>query len=201
MTSPNPAPRLVLASTSPYRRQLLERLGLPFEVRSPGVDEAAHRDLAPDAQATRLAELKAQAVAAPGALVIGSDQLVDLDGEVLGKPGSAEAAVAQLRRMAGRTHRLVTAVAVHDVDAGRTRTALDVHRLTMLPLPDALLERYVALDAPLDCAGAYRLEGRGLALFSRIEADPDTADDTAIIGLPLMKLIGLLRAFGVEPLA
>lgn len=196
-----PAPRIVLASSSPYRKLLLERLGLDFEVVRPDVDEEAKRHLPPAEMARALAVAKARAVDVPGALVIGSDQVVEVDGEALGKPGSESAAVAQLSRLAGRSHHLLTAVAVHDTATGRVEADLDVHTLTMRPLTRAQLAGYVARDRPLDCAGSYRFEARGIALFERIEADPDTADDTAIVGLPLMKLCRLLRRFGVDVLS
>jgi septum formation protein len=196
-----PSPRrLVLASTSPYRRALLERVGLAFDVVSPGVDEEALRHLAPEAMVRALAARKAEAVAADDALVIGSDQALDLDGEILGKPGTVERACAQLARLAGRTHRLLTAVAVRDTATGRVEVALDTHRMTMRPLSEAQIARYVELDQPLGCAGSYMLERAGVALFERVDADPETADDTAIVGLPMMKLLALLRRFGVDPL-
>lgn len=196
-----PSPRrLILASTSPYRRALLERLGLAFDVVSPGVDEDALRHLPPEVMVQALATRKAEAVAADDALVIGSDQALDLDGEVFGKPGTAERARAQLARLAGRTHRLLTAVAVRDTASGRVEVALDTHRMTMRALSEAQIARYVELDQPLGCAGSYMLERTGAALFARVEADPETADDTAIVGLPMMKLLMLLRRFGVDPL-
>ena len=123
-----------------------------------------------------------------------------LDGEVLGKPGTEERAVAQLERMSGRSHRLLTAVAVHDTRSGETRVDLDVHTLTMRSLTRAQLEAYVRADRPLGCAGAYMLERRGIALFESIVADPALADDTAIIGLPMMRTLRLLRGFGMEVL-
>ena len=197
MTSPPLT--LVLASTSPYRRVLLDRLGVPFSTIAPGVDET-NPGLAPHELAIDLAEKKARAVpCAPGTLVIGSDQVVDLDGEVLGKPGTAEKAVAQLKRLQGRSHRLITAVAVCD-SSGRCVVDVDVHVLTMRKLSEPMLRRYVAHDHPLDCCGAYMLDRRGIALFECIEADPETADDTAIIGLPMMKLLAILRRFGWDAL-
>ncbi|TNF23487.1 MAG: septum formation protein Maf [Deltaproteobacteria bacterium] len=196
----SPPRRLILASTSRYRKALLERLGVSFDAMAPDCDETAHPGLGPDALARILAREKATSVAIEDALVIGSDQVVDLDGEVLGKPHTAAAAEAQLRRMAGRSHRLVTAVAVHDTRTGRTLDAVDVHTMTMRALDDARIAAYVAHDAPLDCAGSYLLERRGIALFSRIEADPETADDTAIIGLPLMKTLRLLAEHGYDVL-
>ena len=192
--------RLILASTSPYRRALLDRLDLTYEVCSPGVDEDAYRHLEPRDMAIALSIAKAEALDAKDALVIGSDQVVDLEGEVLGKPGSAERALAQLESMSGRAHRLITGVAVHDTQSGETYADVDIHTLTMRALGRDVLQRYVAHDSPLNCAGSYKLEERGIALFERIEADPSTADDSAIIGLPLMKLLALLRRFGCDVL-
>lgn len=193
-------PALILASTSRYRQHLLARLGLTFESRAPDCDESAFRHLPPAEQATTLAVRKAESIRAPAALVIGSDQVLDADGVVLHKPGTAAEAMAQLSALSGRTHRLLTAVAVHQPDSGRTEVDMDVHELTMRPLTQDQIRSYVRADAPLDCAGSYVLERRGIALFQRIQADPETADDTAIIGLPLMKLCRLLRRFGYEVL-
>lgn len=208
--------RLVLASTSRYRKALLQRilgpLGREVEAVAPGVDETLdpfENALPVTERATLLAVRKARAIAHRdgfvGSLVLGSDQIcVGPDGQVLHKPVTAERAVAQLAQLSGRTHQLVTAVAVLRVDTGgveQLATAVDIHRLTMRPYPIEALTRYVELDSPLDCAGSYRLESLGLALFSRIEADPDTADESAIVGLPLMKTLGLLRdPFGWDPL-
>lgn len=188
-------PPLILASTSRYRKELLGRLGLPFQAVAPGVDEEAIKGagLAPQQVAETLAERKAVAIAQrhPDAVVIGSDQLVALDGQVLGKAGTPERAVAQLCAMRGRTHELVTAVCV--IQPGVTphrHTA--IARLSMRNLDDAALERYVAADTPVDCAGSYKLECRGIALFDRVDCD----DHSAIIGLPLIWLSGLLGRLG-----
>ena len=188
-------PRLILASTSRYRKELLSRLGLPFECLAPGVDEEAiksDRALSPRQVAEVLAERKAQAVARlhPEAVVIGSDQLAHLDGVVLGKPGTVEGAQAQLATLAGRTHELVTAVCV--VHPGGVIRTTDLAHLTMRALSAAALARYVAADRPLDCAGAYKLECRGIALFSAITC----ADHTAITGLPLMWTTQVLDRLG-----
>ncbi|HMB06764.1 MAG TPA: nucleoside triphosphate pyrophosphatase [Isosphaeraceae bacterium] len=187
-------PDLVLGSTSRYRRALLERLGVPFRCRAPRIDEEALKtgNLDPRSLAERLATAKAESliVDEPDATVIGSDQLVALAGRVFGKPGGAEGAVDQLAALAGRSHDLITALAVwHE---GRTILHTDVTTLHMRPLTRAEIARYVAADRPLDCAGAYKLEERGIALFERI----DTADHTAIIGLPLIALTTILRALG-----
>lgn len=191
------APSLVLASTSRYRRELLDRLALPYVAVSHRADESAPGPAGetPDERAIRLAREKADSVAAahPGAFILGSDQVVDLDGEVLGKPGTAEAAVAQLLRLAGRTHRLLTAVALRAPD-GATSTALDVHRMTMRPLDEPALRRVVERDQPLDCAGSYRIEAGGIALFERIEGE----DFTAIVGLPLLTVVRLLAKAGFD---
>lgn len=189
------APALVLASTSPYRRHLLERLRVPFLCEAPGVDEAAAKR--PERAAldvvTELARQKATAVAArhPDAIVIGSDQGACIDGDLLDKPGTEAAAIAQLQRLRGRTHELVTAVAI--VHRGSCTEFVDRTRLSMRPLNDAEIARYVALERPLDCAGSYKIEGLGIALFERIEC----ADQTAIMGLPLLAVCAELRRCGI----
>ena len=189
-------PSLVLASTSPYRRALLDRLGVAYEAVPHGADERAPGPVGetPDALVVRLAHEKAGSVASahPGAFVLASDQVVDLGGAVLGKPGDGEAAVAQLGRLSGRTHRLLTAVALRH-PGGRTETALDVHLMTMRVLDEPTRRRYVTRDAPIDCAGAYRIESLGIALFDAIEG----ADFTAIVGLPLVTVARLLRGAGL----
>lgn len=186
---------LVLASTSPYRRRLLARLGVAFDVASPGVDEErAAPDGDPCSVARALARAKAEAVAGqlgPGAVVIGSDQVCALGDERLGKPGSEEGARSQLRRLAGRTHELITAVAV--VHGGGIEEFVDRTELTMRALTDAEIAAYVAVDQPVDCAGSYKLEAAGIGLFERIES----ADWTAIEGLPLLQLASVLRRLGI----
>jgi septum formation protein len=187
---------LILASTSPYRRALVERLGVPFRSVAPPVDEDALKAALPEASprdlAAHLAHAKAAAVAAiePDAVVIGGDQLVSLDGTILGKPGTVDLAVDQLRRMAGRTHELMTALSV--IHAGKAYAHLDVTSLTVRPLTPDEIHRYVEVDRPLDCAGSYKLEARGIALFERIES----ADHSAIVGVPLIALTSILRSLG-----
>lgn len=187
-------PDLVLASTSPYRRELLGRLGLPFVCEAPGVDEAVVKEAQhdPPAIVRELARQKARAVAArrPGTIVIGSDQTACLDGTVLDKPGTVRNACAQLTRLAGRTHELLTAVAI--VHAQGLVEWTDVTRLTMRSLSPTEIERYVAAEQPLDCAGSYKIERLGIALFERI----DGADWTAIQGLPLLRVAAELRRLG-----
>jgi septum formation protein len=187
-------PELVLASTSPYRRELLQRLRLPFACRAPGVDEAAARQglVEPAAIARELARRKALAVAAhhADAFVVGSDQVATIDGAVLDKPGTADRAAAQLQRLQGREHQLLTAVAI--AHPGGLVEFVDVTRLCMRTLSAAEIERYIAQDQPLDCAGSYRIESLGIALFAGISSE----DQTAIVGLPLLRLAAELRQLG-----
>jgi septum formation protein len=194
---PPAPPRLVLASTSPYRRELLQRLGLAFEVERPEVEESPAAGETPAALAARLAAAKAGAVAArhPRALVIGSDQVAALDEVPLGKPGTAARAIAQLAAASGRAVVFHTAVALVHPDGGLDRHT-DTTRVRFRRLSTAEIERYVALDAPLDCAGSFRSEGLGIALFESIES----ADPTALVGLPLIWLAGALRAAGLDAL-
>lgn len=188
------APELILASASPYRRALLERLGIAFRAVAPEFDERAisSEGLSPRSLAELLAAGKARSVQRrePRAIVIGCDQLVSLDGRILGKPGTVERAVAQLEAMSGRVHELITAMVLAGPDGEFAHT--DVSRLRMRRLDHSQIERYVAADVPLDCAGSYKLEKRGVVLFDRI----DTEDATAITGLPLLALIRLLERFG-----
>lgn len=190
-------PPFVLASTSPYRRELLARLGLAFEADGPLYDEEPLA-LAPRELALAHAVGKARSLAArhPDALILGSDQLVSLDGEILGKPGTPEAAFAQLRRLAGRDHELITAIALYDAAHDRLETDVDIHILRLRPLSDAAIRRYIERDRPLNCAGSYKLESLGIALFASISGE----DNTAVVGLPLMRLVALLRRFGIDPL-
>lgn len=195
--------RLVLASTSRYRRASIERLGLRVEAMAPDFDErAAEQALGPVSTAEvasvlALGKARSLAAACPDALIVGADQIAEIDGERLHKPGTEEAAAAQLRRLAGRTHRLVTAVTVLRAADQHAETAVDVHELVMRPLSDEAIARYVARDRPLDCAGSYRVESLGIALFERTSGH----DFTAIVGLPLMVLVTLLGRFGVDVLA
>lgn len=187
---------LILASTSIYRKVLLGRLGLPFRCVAPGVDEDDLKQecLEPADLAERLAAAKAEAVARrfPQSVVIGSDQLATIDGEVLGKPGTQIRAVEQLQRLAGRTHDLITAVCVMRLADGFRRNHADRTRLTVRKLGHDEILRYVTGENPVDCAGSYKIESAGIALFDRIESD----DFTAITGLPLITLVSILRDFG-----
>jgi septum formation protein len=190
-------PSLILASTSRYRQELLARLRLPFEAVAPQVDETPLAGEAPAALAERLALAKARAVAAtrPDAVVIGSDQVADLDGEALGKPGSHAAAQAQLRRMSGREVVFQTAVAV--VAPGLAAIERAEVRVRFRELTDAAIDTYLRADQPYDCAGSAKVESLGIALLDAVESD----DPTALIGLPLIRTCQLLRRAGVEPLA
>lgn len=194
-------PTLVLASTSRYRRQLLERLRVPFQAIDPAVDEDPykHMGLSPEQMVRALAEAKAQAVLErrPGSIVIGGDQCATLEGDVLGKPGTVERTERQLARLAGKTHQLVTAITVIDAASGRTETIVDVHEMTMRPLTERQIQRYVELDRPLDCAGSYKLESLGVALFERVAG----SDPTAIVGVPLMRLVTVLGRLGYDVFA
>ncbi len=192
------APMLILASTSRYRRELLQRLSLPFEAVAPQVDETPHDGEAPATLALRLALAKAQAVAAlrPDAVVIGSDQVADLDGEPIGKPGTHAGAVAQLRRLSGRRAVFQTAVAVVRAQTGFAEVLLAPVSVQFRCLADAEIEHYLRLEQPYDCAGSAKSEALGIALLEAIDSD----DPTALIGLPLIRTCRLLRAAGLDPL-
>jgi septum formation protein len=189
---------LILASTSRYRRELLERLRLPFEAVPPGVDEAPLAGECPSDLALRLASAKAQAVALrfTSAIVIGSDQVAELDGQALGKPGGHDAAIAQWQRMRGRTVRFHTAVAVHCAESGFAQQAMAEITATCRSVNDAEIECYLRADQPYDCAGSARSEALGIAMFESIHSD----DPTGLIGLPLMRTCALLRAAGLDPI-
>ncbi len=192
-------PRLILASTSRYRRELLQRLRRPFDVVSPEVDESARPGEPPGALAARLAMAKAQAVAArqPNAVVIGSDQVAELDGAAIGKPHTHERAVAQLHAMSGRRVVFHTAVAVVRRDRGFARGLLAPVTVTFRALGDAEIDHYLRAEQPYDCAGSAKCEALGIALLAAIDSD----DPTALIGLPLIRTCALLREAGLDPLA
>lgn len=187
-------PPLILGSSSPYRRELLTRLRIPFDVAVPDIDETPLAGESPEATALRLSRRKAEAIAArhPDALVIGSDQVCTLDGAQLGKPGTHERALAQLQHMRGRTVTFHSALCLLDARTGAAQLA-DVQTLvTFRDLPDAELEAYLRLETPYDVAGSAKVEGLGIALLARVESD----DPTALIGLPLIALINMLRQAG-----
>ncbi len=194
---PHGIPRqLILGSTSRYRRELLERLRIRFDVVGPDVDETPFPQEAPGALAERLALAKAKAVAArfPEAVVIGSDQVADLNGQSLGKPISHERAVAQLRQMRGQTVVFQTAVAVVCLATGFEQNKLACVRVKFRDLTFDEIENYLQFEKPYDCAGSAKSEGLGIALLDSIDSD----DPTALIGLPLIRTCQMLRAAGIE---
>ena len=188
-------PRLILGSTSRYRRELLSRLHIPFDVIAPEVDETPMPGEAPGALACRLALAKARAVAAqhPDAVVIGSDQVADLNGQPLGKPGDHARATLQLRAMRGQTVVFHTALAVVHAARGFSQGSVVPVRVRFRALDDAEIERYLRAEQPYDCAGSAKSEGLGIALLDAITSD----DPTALIGLPLIETCRLLRAAGI----
>lgn len=195
--TPPALPRLILASSSRYRRELLERLRVPFEVAVPAVDETPFAGETPEATALRLAEAKARAVAAslPGgesALVIGSDQVATFDGLQIGKPGSHQKALAQLQSMRGRTVLFHSALCLFDTRSGDTQALDVVTTVRFRDLSDVELEAYLLAETPYDVAGSAKSEGLGIALLDAIESD----DPTALIGLPLIALTRMLLAAG-----
>ncbi len=192
------SPALILGSTSRYRRELLARLRLPFESVAPQVDETPHPGETPADLALRLALAKARDVARrhPAAVVIGSDQVADLAGEPVGKPGTHERAVAQLQRMSGRTVIFQTAVAVVCVATDFERSSLASVQVRFRDLKPAEIERYLRLEQPYDCAGSAKSETLGIALLAAIDSD----DPTALVGLPLIRTCTLLREAGLDPL-
>ena len=200
MIPSSPLPRLILASGSAYRRELLSRLRLPFEVMVPDIDESALDGETPPATALRLARAKAAAVAAqaPGSIVIGSDQVATLDGAQIGKPGNHANALLQLQTMRGRRVVFHTALCVWDgrvADAGAACQLDTVDAtVTFRDLPDAELDAYLRIEQPYDCAGSAKNEGLGIAILERI----DSSDPTALTGLPLIALCGMLRQAGLR---
>ena len=190
---------LILGSTSIYRRELLSRLHIPFEVAAPDVDETPLPGEAPSVLAKRLALAKANAVAAkfPNAVVIGSDQVADLNGQSLGKPGTHDKAVTQLRLMRGQTVVFQTAVAVVCLATGFEQYSLAAVRVKFRDLTDYEIENYLQLEKPYDCAGSAKSEGLGIALLDAIDSD----DPTALIGLPLIRTCQMIRAAGIELLS
>lgn len=194
--SKNTSRPLVLGSTSPYRRELLARLRIPFTVAAPDVDETPNRGETPMQLACRLAMAKARAVAAqfPASVVIGSDQVADLDGLPLGKPGTHARAVTQLRQMRGQTVIFQTAVAVVCQESKFAQMDLAQVKVKFRDLSDAEIEAYLLAETPYDCAGSAKSEGLGIVLLDAIEND----DPTALVGLPLIRTCQMLTAAGIE---
>ena len=188
--------KIVLASTSRYRRELLKRLQIPFSAASPDVEESALAGEPPEAMAVRLATAKALAVASdhPDAVIIGCDQVAVSDGKIVGKPGNHENAVRQLRALSGRDAIFYTALCVHDATSGRTATRVVPYRVKFRVLNDALIQRYLEREQPYDCTGSAKSEGLGIALIERMEGE----DPNALVGLPLIALVDLLGEYGVQ---
>jgi len=190
--------RLVLASTSPYRRELLARLGVPFEVAAPDTDETRQPGESAEALVRRLAEAKARAVAArfPDALIIGSDQVAVLGNSILGKPGTHERAVEQLAAAAGNAVTFFTGLCLFNAASGRAQVDVIPFRVHFRPLTMNQIENYLRREQPYNCAGSFKSEGLGISLFTRLEGD----DPNALIGLPQIRLIDMLAAEGVQVL-
>lgn len=191
--------KLVLASTSPYRRELLERLGLPFEAAAPDFDEQIDQGITPAELVRDLALGKALSLAAdfPAAVIIGSDQVFVAAGEIIGKPGTPEKAFEQLQRMSGASHTFYTGLAVVDTVSGKNLTSCVPFTVTLRQLADDEIRNYIRRENALNCAGSFMIEGLGIALMEKLEG----TDFTSLIGLPLIQLITLLRQVGINPLA
>jgi septum formation protein len=190
--------KLVLASTSPYRRELLNRLGLPFDVANPRADESPLPDETPENLALRLSEVKARAVALayPDALIIGSDQVATVDGKIYGKPGTHERAVAQLRELSGKTVNFFTGLCLFDAKNGKAEVRGIPTLVKFRELSDAEIENYIKREPAYDCAGSAKSEGLGIALLASMQGD----DPNALVGLPLIALCDMLRNKGVQVL-
>ncbi|MFC3283642.1 Maf family protein [Litchfieldella rifensis] len=190
---------LVLASGSRWRRQLLDRLALPYAWASPDIDETPRPDESPEALVHRLALSKASRLAAdyPRHLIIGSDQIALFDSEILGKPGDEATARANLARFSGQRVRFLTGLALLDTRRGQHRVCHERYDVVFRRLSEREIANYVAREMPLDCAGSFRMEGLGIALFEKLEGD----DPNTLIGLPLIRLCEMLREAGLDPLA
>lgn len=190
--------RLILASTSPFRRELLTRLELPFDIRAPDIDETPQPGETVAALVARLAEQKARAVTQneTSVLVIGSDQAATLDGEIIGKPGDHPRAVAQLQRASGRVVIFYTGLCLLDCASGQCQVAVEPFRVVFRTLTVEMIESYLRREQPYHCAGSFKSEGLGITLFERLEGD----DPTSLIGLPLIRLTRMLEAAGVTVL-
>ena len=183
--------KLVLASTSPFRRAILEKLGLPFETRAPQTDETRLADETPERLVRRLSEAKARAVAGefPDALIIGSDQVAVIDDEILGKPGTHENAVAQLQRTSGRTVRFFTGLCLLNAATGNCQLEVVPFDVVFRKLSDAQIENYLQKEKPYNCAGSFKSEALGIALFEKLQGD----DPNTLMGLPLIRLVRMLE--------
>ena len=188
--------KLILASTSPFRRELLNKLGLPFDTASPDVDETRHGDEPPEALVARLAEAKSRAVASQyqDALIIGSDQVAVIGGEILGKPGNRERAIAQLRACSGKTVIFQTGLCLYDALNDRAQVEVVPFSVVFRELSESQIERYIDKEQPLNCAGSFKSEGLGITLFERLAGD----DPNTLIGLPLIRLVRMLENAGFQ---
>ena len=189
-------PQLILASASPYRQALLQRLGLDFEVRPPYLDESARQGEHPKTLAKRLASEKARSITIPDALVIAADQVAILGEKLLRKPRDHATALQQLVKCQGQTALFYTATTVMHQLSGQLWEGLDETRVRFLSLEEAQLDQYLKLEQPYDCAGGFKAEGLGISLLETIEC----TDPTALLGLPLIWLVGVLRTVGLDPL-
>jgi MAF protein len=189
-------PQLVLASTSPFRKQLLQKLGLDFVTDSPEIDESRLEGESPEQLVARLAEEKARAVAArqPQSLIIGSDQVAVIDGEILGKPGSHDRAVAQLKAASGRRVTFLTALCLYNSVTGDSQLEVVPFGVVFRALSDTQIDNYLKAEQPYNCAGSFKSEALGIALFERLEGE----DPNTLIGLPLIRLVRMLEAEGVR---
>ncbi|GAB3292380.1 Maf family protein [Pseudidiomarina andamanensis] len=189
---------IVLASTSPFRRELLKKVVQNFAVAAPLVDETPQPQEAPEALVERLAIAKAKALAAnyPAHVLIGSDQVAVVDGEILGKPGTFENAVKQLQMMRGKTVTFLTGLAVYDSAQQRLQSSVEPFHVTFREITDAEIAAYVQREQPLNCAGSFKSEALGISLFSRLHGD----DPNTLVGLPLIRLLAMLREWGINPL-
>mgnify|MGYP003947236047 FL=1 len=188
--------KLILASTSPYRRELLGRLGLPFDVANPQTDESSLPNETPETLALRLSEAKARAVVAafPDALIIGSDQVATVDGKIYGKPGTHELAAAQLRELSGKTVNFFTGLCLLDAKTGESQVRGIPTLVSFRQLSDNEIENYLRREPAYNCAGSAKSEGLGIALLSSMQGD----DPNALVGLPLIALCDMLRSHGVN---
>ena len=191
-------PQILLASSSSYRRELLQKLHLPFSWASPNINEAALPEQSPQALTLRLAEQKAKALAAnhPEHLIIGSDQVATLDGAIIGKPGTHSTAVEQLQKCRGRDLVFLTSICLLNTKTGKTQLSLETYNVSFRELSDQQIDRYLRLEQPYDCAGSFKAEGLGISLFNKMEGE----DPNTLIGLPLIALIRMLNNEGIDPL-
>ncbi|OZB06492.1 MAG: septum formation inhibitor Maf [Idiomarina sp. 34-48-12] len=189
---------IVLASTSPFRRELLKKVVRNFAVAAPLVDETPQPQETPEALVERLAIAKAKALAVnyPAHVLIGSDQVAVVDGEILGKPGTTENAVKQLQMMRGKTVTFLTGLAVYDSAQQRLQSSVEPFHVTFRDISDAEITAYVQREQPLNCAGSFKSEALGISLFSRLHGD----DPNTLVGLPLIRLLAMLREWGINPL-